>query len=694
MRQFMRSHHISESTVLILLAVTLGLTTGAAVLAFRAAYHGLHHFFFETLGEHGIIGHWLEAANLSPALAIILVLTGVGALVGLIVQIFVGHEKYHGVAGIMESVALAGGRLPFLKQPAKAVASALSIGAGASVGPEDPSVQIGANLGSFFGQYLGLSEERVVLLVAAGAASAIAAAFNAPIAGVFFAIEIILGQFNTSSISVIVLASVISSALTQAFRGAHPTLGNLNYVLGSPEQLIFFALLGVLLAGVAIIVIRLFHWTADFWHTKLHLPLPLEAAITGALVGSIGVFLPAVLGTGEEFMVEILAGEAEITIAFLLLVGAVKVIATALSTAGGFVGGVFAPTLFIGIVIGNAYGLILQTIIPSSALGNPASFAIAGMAGALGGVVRAPITAILLVFELTDDYRLILPIMLTTIICTMLVERFGVAGIYMEALIKNGLHLQQGRDIDLMQGIRVEEAMVSPAPTIREGENLPKLRHAFRQQHTRALCVVDDENKLTGIVTLGDLQRSYEQADEEHPIADITVSDIATRDVITVSPNDVLWQAIRRMGARDIGRLPVVDERTDELVGLLRRQSIMIAYNTAITRKLHDQHYHEQIRLNTLTGAHVVEYEVQPNSAVENQMVKDVKWPPDSIVASVLRRGKLIVPRGSTLLLPHDKVTIVADVQCDPQLKKMFRRQEIKPIPESTEPSPEVEGDA
>ncbi|MCA9915472.1 MAG: chloride channel protein, partial [Anaerolineae bacterium] len=391
---------------------------------------------------------------------------------------------------------------------------------------------------------------------------------------------------------------------------------------------------------------------------------------------TIGVFLPQVLGTGEEFMLQILDGEATFTIGFVLLVGVVKVIATAISSSGGFVGGVFAPVLFIGIAFGNAYGLILQTLLPAQALGNPAAYAIAGMAGALGGVVRAPIMAILLVFELTDDYRMILPIMLTTVICTMLVERMGLAGIYTEALLKNGVHLRQGRDIDLMQGIEVREAMVTPAPTITEKAPLSELRQTFREQHTRALCVVNGGTTLKGIVTLGDLQRAYEQANDANPVGELTVGDIATKDVVTVGPDDPILLAIQRMGARDIGRLPVVDERTGELVGLLRRQSIMIAYNTAITRKLHDQHYAEQIRLNTLTGAHVAEYEVQNGSPVANQMLKDVKWPPDSIVASVLRRGKLIVPRGSTLLHPHDKVTIVADTQCDPLLQKLFERQQ------------------
>jgi CIC family chloride channel protein len=177
--------------MLIGLAIIVGLSTGLSVLLFRQGFHFFHYLFFDRLGEHGFIGGLLEARHINPRLAILITLPLAGVIVGYIVTIFIGHEKHHGVAAIMESVALAGGRLRYAVVPFKALAAAISLGAGASVGPEDPSVQIGANLGSFFGDKLRLSEERVKLLVASGAASAISAAFNTPIAGVFFALEVI-----------------------------------------------------------------------------------------------------------------------------------------------------------------------------------------------------------------------------------------------------------------------------------------------------------------------------------------------------------------------------------------------------------------------------------------------------------------------------------------------------------------------
>jgi CBS domain-containing protein len=225
-----------------------------------------------------------------------------------------------------------------------------------------------------------------------------------------------------------------------------------------------------------------------------------------------------------------------------------------------------------------------------------------------------------------------------------------------------------------MQGVEVQQAMVKPAPTIQEGATLPQLREAFHQQHTRALVVVDEEQRLKGIVTLGDLQRVYEEAiqDENKHVEDFTVGDICTQEVVTTSPKDVLWTVVRNMGARDIGRLPVVDHTTGKVVGMVRRHDIMNAYNAAIARKLQDQHYAEQIRLNTLTGANILEYEVRSRSDLIGKQIRDIHWPPDAVVASILRRGKLIVPHGDTILRKGDKVTIVADRDAEHLLREFF----------------------
>jgi CIC family chloride channel protein len=677
MGQIFRRIRLSQQAVLITLAVLVGLSTAVAVFIFRVTFHFFNYLFFDVIGERGFLGQQLEALGIYPQISTLILLVLAGLLVGFIAERFIGHEKHHGAAGIMEAVALAGGRLRYTVAPFKALAAAISLGAGASLGLEDPSVQIGANLGSFFGAKLHLTEEQVKVLVASGGASAIASAFNAPIAGVFFALEIILGEFTTGLFGVVVLAAVVAAAASQGLvGGTSPVFGDLDYVLGnSAVQLPFYALLGLILAFLSSLLIRTFHWQSDFWHHQIKLPVPIKTAIAGFIVGIVGLFLPQILGPGEEFMHAILTGHTHVAIYLLIIIGFVKLFMTAISAGGGFFGGsAFAPVLFIGIVFGNAYGQLIDRFIPSVEVGNPQAYAIAGMAGLLAGVVRAPITAIMMVFELTDDYNLILPIMLTSVTCVLVVERIGPAGIYMWALMKQGLHLHRGRDVDVMQGIEVQEAMLKPAPTILESATLPQLRDAFHQQHTRALVVVDENQHLTGMVTLGDLQRAYEDSlkNTDIRLEDLTVGDVCSRDVKVARPKDVLWTAIRNMGAHDIGRLPVVDTATDKVIGMIRRHDIMNAYNQAIARKFKDQHYAEQIRLNTLTGAHVLEFDVRSGCQLIDKQIRDVQFPPDAVVASILRQGKLIVPHGDTFIRKDDKVTLVADHDAELLLKHIF----------------------
>jgi CIC family chloride channel protein len=322
-------------------------------------------------------------------------------------------------------------------------------------------------------------------------------------------------------------------------------------------------------------------------------------------------------------------------------------------------------------MLGELYGRVVVDLFGTTA-GEPSAFAVAGMAGMMAGVVRAPITAIMLVFELTNDYRFILPIMLVSVICIFISERFSKYSVYELGLVRNGIRLQHGRDVDVMQGITVREAMFTPAPTIGERANLRELRDGFRHHHRNALCVVNDEGQLTGIVTLSDLQNAFSTSDHHE---DLTVADVCTRDVLTARPDDVLWTAIRNMGARDVGRLPVVDSRTGALVGMLNRHDVVDAYNTAIQRKLTDQQMAEQIRLNTLTGAHVYEMHVKHRSPLCGQMIKDVKWPPEAVVASIQRRGRLLVPSGSSKILPDDVLMIVADPHSEFELMRLFGYQ-------------------
>lgn len=646
--------------MLLMIAVLVGLTSGIGVWFFRRGTDLAQHFFQKVIAAD-VLGPVVGAAG-------IVVVTAVGGLVvGWGMNRFIGQERYKGMPGVIAAVALAGGRLRYWRMPLKTLAAMLSLGVGASLGVEAPSVQIGANLGSMFGQRLRLSEDRVRLLVAAGSASAIAAVFRAPIAGVFFALEIILtGDFTVSSFGVVVLSAVISSVFTQAVLGGGPEFGALDYNMGGPLEVPFYVLLGLLLAPIGVLFIRSVFWQEHLWH-RVRLSRPLKAALAGVLMGIIGIFLPQLLGTGREAMIEVLNG-APYALGLLLALGLVKVLATTFCLGGGFVGGMFGPALYIGTMVGGAFGVAVARIAPASVVGDVGAYAIAGMAAMLASIVRAPITSIVLVFELTNDYHLIVPIMLTTVVCVFLTERFEPLGVELRELADQGIHLQHGRDVDVMQSVHVREAMVSPAPTIHETATLVELRDYLRDQRIRAAAVVNDHRELIGIATLSDLQKAYESGEGET----LTVGDIATRDVITALPDEPVWRIVRQMGARDIGRMPVLKPGTRFPIGMLSRPDIMRAYNTAIARKAEVQHVAEQMRLHTLTGAHVVEFHVSERSPAVNQTIRDVEWPPESVVASIRRNGRLLVPRGDTTLRAGDTVTVVASPEVEGEIADLL----------------------
>lgn len=642
---------------LLILATALGVGAAFAIWVYRELIDFFGVVFRERLAE----------AWLSPvvgALGGVIALALAGALVGWLMGRFVGDEKVHGVASVIEGVNVAGGRLPYRKLPIKALSSSISLGAGASTGPEDPSVQIGANLGSWLCALFRVDEDHARLLVAAGVAAAVAAAFKAPIAGVFFALEVVLnGVFEARSFSIIVLASVVASGVTEALHPG-PEMGPFFYTLGSPLEIVMFAPLGVVLALVSVGFMRCMSW-AHHQAERVHLPRPAKTALAGALVGVVGLALPGILGIGREEMNAVLGGRDSYGVGLLLALGVAKVVMTAVSIGGGFVGGVFAPSLFVGTMFGAAYGHVIGAILPTGWAGAPQEYAIAGMAAVMAGVVRAPMTAVLIVFELTNDYRLILPIMLTTVICVLVAERFERDGLYLKSLKKLGIVLPFGREIDLMQSVTVGEAMLSPAPRITPDAPLAAIRDALRAQKSQSLCVVDGEERLLGILTLSDLQRAYDGGQAA------TALDICTPTPICAFTHEPLWSAIRRMSNHDIGRLPVVDQSTQQVVGMIGRHGVVRAYNIAYSRKLRDQHSAETSRLNTLTGGHSIELYVMSGSPLHHRRIREVVWPGEAVIAAIWREDKLIMPHGSTELRAGDRLTIVSNPQDEPALRAL-----------------------
>jgi CIC family chloride channel protein len=637
----------------------VGVAAGVGVWLFK---------WFIGLFQRVFAGGWMGGADQSSAWLLALAPVIGGLLVGLIAYYFISVERYHGVAGIMESVALAGGRLRYRRAPVKIFAAALGIGSGASVGPEDPSVQIGANLGSLAGQKLRLSDDGLRSLTAAGAAAGVSAAFNAPIAGVFFALEVILGEISGAGLGVVLLASVSAAVVTQAISGPQPAFHVPAYAMGSPFELPLYLVLGLLAGPLSAAYIRLLFLAQDVF-SQWKAPRWVKPAAAGALVGGIGFFLPQVLGVGYATIERVLGGQENV-IGLLMLLMLAKLVLTPVSIGGGFYGGVFAPSLYLGAMLGGAFGLLCQRWLPGAPV-NPGAFAMVGMAAVLAGAVRAPLTAILLLFEMTNDYRIILPLMLTVVVSQVVSSMLEPHSVYTLGLARHGLRLERGRDVDVLDHIRVEDVMERQTPMLNENDNLVQAAQLLSQTHRHGLPVAGQDGRLVGVLTLQDIEQN--QSSSETPIGQV-----CSRRLVVTYADEPLSEALRKMSPRELGNMPVVSrEDSSRLVGWLRRPDVIRAYDIALTRRAVLRHQAQRVRLGAQPGEDVfiAEFVVQAGSPCAGISLKDIPLPAHSIVATLRRGRKIIAPNGQTILQAGDVLLVVMENQAHPAWEQFCQGQ-------------------
>ena len=649
----------SETGVLVTMALVVGLGTGLGAVGFIWLIRQFH-LVFSAAGDWGIQALAWWAIALVPM---------VGGLIGgpFIVR-FAREAKGHGVPEVMTAIALRGGRIRPRVVVVKALASAICIGSGGSAGREGPIVQIGAAFGSTVGQIFRLSDDRIRNLVACGAAAGIAATFNAPIAGAIFALEVILGEFTTRYFASVVLSSVAASIVSRSLLGSNPAFIVPAYSLVSAREVGLYAILGILAALIAILFVRVLYWFEDLFDSST-LPEMLRPAVGMLLVGVLGLAYPQVLGSGLEFIGETLVQNQGFTL--LLVLSFAKILATSFTLGAGNSGGVFAPALFIGAMLGGAFGDIVHSWWP--ALTGPAgAYALVGMAAVFAGAARAPITAVLIVFEMSNDYRLILPLMMATVISTLLAEHLFRESIYTLKLTRRGIRLERGHDIDVMQGILVGEAMTRDIDTVDADLPLPDLERTFVETHHHGFPVLGSDGGLSGVVTLQDLERAKERGS----IETLRVRDIATANLLVAYPDEPLWAALKRLGTRDIGRLPVVSRNNPrQLLGIIRRNDIVRAYNLAIARRAEMQERRQRLQLGKLTNTEFVELEIIPHSPLIGLKVRDLKLPRESLVVSIRRGRNVIIPHGDTVLQEGDHVVVLAEANYVADIKSLFRRQ-------------------
>lgn len=612
----------------------------------------------------------------------VLVIPAIGGLIGgPLIFFFAREAKGHGVPEVMEAIALHGGRIRPRVAVIKALASSACIGSGGSVGAEGPIVQIGSALGSTVGQFFRLSEERTRSLVACGAAGGIAAVFNAPIAGTIFALEIILGEFHSTYFGAVVISAVIADVVVHLFGGVSPALVVPSYQLVNPGELILYAILGVVSAPVAVLYSKTVDRMEDIFDAWRQMPDFLKTAVGGLAVGVVGVLLvaasggagpdanltyelenagrsvPAVFGTGYSVINLVLLGNIALGSAVALMF--LKLLVTGLTLGSGNSGGVFAPGLFTGAMLGVAFGQVVNTLFPGET-GPAGAYALVGMAAVFAGAAHAPATAILILFEMTGDYNIILPLMFATVISLIISRALEPESIYTMKLARRGIRLAHGRDVDLLEGVTVEEAMNEDFDAVNADMPLQDLVVEFERTHHHGFPVVDDEGRLIGMVTLTDV----DEAVRSNNVRGRKVRDIATTDGVLVAyPDETLATAMLRMGVRGIGRLPVVSrDDPHKLLGMLRRESLIRAYNHAVARRTNISHRLKALEQHGSENVAVIEVRIEGDMECVGKELREVarKLPEDSIVASIQRGSRLLIPHGDTVLREGDHLTVLA----------------------------------
>ncbi|MBU0485528.1 MAG: chloride channel protein [Proteobacteria bacterium] len=673
-----------KGLVMVVLAVVVGAATGLAAVFFIHLIASIQIFVFSAAQNFlPFLGAW--SFVLVPVL---------GALiVGPIIAFWASEAKGHGVPEVMQALVLRGGRIRPRVALAKIAASAICIGTGGSAGREGPIIQVGSALGSSIGQFLGLNSERIKNLVACGAAAGIAATFNAPIAGVAFASEVLLSELQVGMFGNVVIAAVSASIVSQIFLGSRPAFEVPSYTMHSPWEILLYVLLGLLAAIVGIMFIRMlnsFENIFDNWD----FPPALKPAVGALLLGLLGyVYLrvsgfldysaeefrlgmplieniPHVFGSGFTFIEKVLQGK----VSFLLLAALIvlKPLATSFTLGSGNSGGVFAPSLFTGAMLGGAFGYVVQYFFPEIS-GETGAYALVGMAAVFAAAARAPFTSMLIVFEMSNDYHLILPLMAAGMVASTVAHWLHPDSIYTMKLTKKGIKLEQGRDLDVMQGVRVEEVMYKNPVTVHQDQSVAELFAAFQENNFNGFPVMADHGKIFGMVTLHDLEKTLEEIGDTR-IIDLKIKDVARPVMLTVFPDEPVWSAIRKMTPNDLPRLPVVS-REDErlLVGQISRSDILRAYEIGLMRKQQTPKVSEQMSLRAVKDMEFIDIKISSGSPCLNKCVAEIKLPHGVNLISIERAdGTVYIPHGGTRILNGDQITLLTRVRLIAEVRKTF----------------------
>lgn len=568
-----------EFGAITVLAAVTGVVAGYAAIGFYLGIGALLELIYGLTEADLATG-----AKGLPAWHILAALVGGGLVVGQLLRLIPKHQA-RGVPNVIEAAALHNGRLGLKSGLASAVTTVVSLGSGASMGREGPVVHLGATLASGITRALQLNPSAARTLLGCGVAAAVAASFNAPIAGVFFALEVIIGHYALHTFAPIVIAAIAGTLVSRAHLGNFPAFHTTDYVIASFWEFPAFFLLGIVASFVAIAFMSGLNWGDQLRMQLGKIPFWLQPALAGLFVGIIALWYPEVLSVGYEATSKALNGEYGFELLLSLMVA--KMAATIISYSGRFGGGVFSPSLFLGAMVGGAFGIVAAAIFPALA-STPGLYAVVGMGAVASAVLGAPISTMLIVFEITGDYNVTIAVMIASAISSMVTSAFFERSFFLMQLANRGVRLEGGKATYLLKSARVADHMTRDFFTVRDSEPAEKARELLVTQGGGLLIVTDEAGHMSGGLSFSQLPPDVFDNPET---AKTPVAEFMREMPQRVKSNDPLQLALHRLEMSGEEVLPVISpDQEDVVVGLIRHRDVMKEYNRALLESQGQDH--------------------------------------------------------------------------------------------------------
>ena len=582
---------MTEYLYMIVLASIIGILAGFVGLAMKKMIHFVSDISFTGNGT------FLENVISTPWYLILLIPTIGGLIVGFFVNLTAKEAKGHGVPEVMQAILIRGGKIKPQIGIVKAIASAITIGTGGAVGKEGPIIQIGASLGSSIGQFLRVPTSRLKILVGCGAAAGISGVFNAPVAGALFAVEIILMDFAVASFSPIVISSVMAVVVTHLFSGDFAEFSVINFEMVSPYESLFYIFLGIFTGLISYSFIKTLYFFENFWDNVIKMPAYMKAGVGGLCIGVIALIFPEIMGSGYDTInsvinyvnldyngIKFFEGFDYINTFWLISATLIfiKILATSLTLGSGGSGGIFAPSLFMGAMTGATFGYFVNFLFPEYTA-NPGAYALVAMGGLVAGTTRAPITAILIVFELTKENAIILPLMLTCTVSMILSSKLSRESIYTLKLLQKKIKVKNNAEMDIMRSLFVSDAYTKKFLSVYESLNFSELVPILISHRMPFISVKTNEENFVGIISIADI-KDYLFDKEELKFV-LIAGDIANKDIPNVTLNHSCKDVMEMMNNNGFDGLPVMEsENSDKQIGVIWKKDINDTYHKELER--------------------------------------------------------------------------------------------------------------